>query len=125
MVNGINTIGKIDTTTAIDPTDFRANSPRFTAEARDANSGIVDLVRRVADEKGATPAQVALAWLLAKEPWIVPIFGTRRLDRVQENLGAADVVLTAEDLSDLAVIGSTLEAHGARLSEAMLQLSYR
>ncbi|RFP08274.1 aldo/keto reductase [Duganella sp. BJB488] len=117
--------GKIDSSTPIDPKDFRINSPRFTAEAREANSAIVDLLRRVAAEKGATPAQVALAWLLAQKPWIVPIFGTRRLDRVEENLGAAGIVLTAADLSEIEVIGSTVEAQGARLAEAMLRLSYR
>jgi aryl-alcohol dehydrogenase-like predicted oxidoreductase len=85
----------------------------------------VDLLRRVAAEKGATPAQVALAWLLAKNPWIVPIFGTRRLDRVEENLGAAGLVLTADDLSEIEVIGSTVKAQGDRLAEAMLRLSYR
>lgn len=117
--------GKIDTSTAIDPKDFRANSPRFTAEAREANSTIVDLLRRVAAEKGATPAQVALAWLLAKKPWIVPIFGTRRLDRVTENLGATKIDLTANDLSKIEVIGSSVKVQGARLAEAMLRLSYR
>lgn len=117
--------GKIDSSTPIDPKDFRANSPRFTADAREANSAIVELLRRVAAEKGATPAQIALAWLLAIKPWIVPIFGTRRLDRVEENLGAAGILLTAGDLSKLEVIGSTVRAQGARLPEAMLRLSYR
>lgn len=117
--------GKIDSSTPIDPKDFRVNSPRFTADAREANGAIVELLRRVAVEKGATPAQIALAWLLAKKPWIVPIFGTRRLDRVEENLGAADIVLTAGDLSKLEVIGSTIKAQGARLPEAILRLSYR
>lgn len=117
--------GKIDSSTPIDPEDFRANSPRFTADAREANSAIVELLRRVAAEKGATPAQIALAWLLAIKPWIVPIFGTRRLDRVEENLGAAGILLTAGDLSKLEVIGSTVRAQGARLPEAMLRLSYR
>ncbi|HEY4083688.1 MAG TPA: aldo/keto reductase [Burkholderiaceae bacterium] len=117
--------GKIDTGTAIDPKDFRANSPRFTAEAREANSAIVELLRRVAAEKRATPAQVALAWLLAKKPWIVPIFGTRRLDRVTENLGATKIELTSDDLSQIEVIGSSVKVQGARLAEAMLSLSYR
>lgn len=117
--------GKIDSSTPIDPKDFRANSPRFTAEAREANSAIVELLRRVAAEKGATPAQIALAWLLAQKPWIAPIFGTRRLDRVEENLGAAGIVLTAGDLSKIEVIGSTVKAQGARLPETMLRLSYR
>lgn len=117
--------GKIDTSTPIDLKDFRANSPRFTSEAREANGAIVDLLRRVAAEKGATPAQVALAWLLAEKPWIVPIFGTRRLDRVEENLGASGIVLGADDLSRIEAIGSTIQVRGARLGEAMLRLSYR
>ncbi|MCY1534041.1 Aldo/keto reductase family protein [compost metagenome] len=85
----------------------------------------MDLLRRVANEKGATPAQVALAWLLAQKPWIVPIFGTRRLERVEENLGAAGIALTTADLSHIEVIGSTVKVQGARLAEAMLRLSYR
>lgn len=117
--------GKIDTGTPIGPKDFRANSPRFTTEAREANRAIVELLRRVAAEKGATPAQVALAWLLAKNPGIVPIFGTRRLDRVEENLGAVGIALTSDDLSEIEVIGSTVKAQGERLAEAMLRLSYR
>lgn len=117
--------GKIDTQTVIDPKDFRANSPRFTVEAREANSAIVHLLRRVAAERGATPAQVALAWLLARKPWIVPIPGTRRLDRLAENLGAANIVLTAGDLSEIQAIGSSVKVQGARLAEAMLRLSYR
>jgi aryl-alcohol dehydrogenase-like predicted oxidoreductase len=117
--------GKIDTSTKIESSDFRANSPRFTAEAREANGAIVDRLRRVADAKSATPAQVALAWLLAQKPWIVPIFGTRRLDRVEENLGATSIVLSNEDLSEIQAIGTTVEAQGARLAEAVLQLSER
>ena len=117
--------GKIDTSTPIDPTDFRAHSPRFTEQAREANSALVDLLRRVADAKSATPAQIALAWLLAQKPWIVPIPGTRRLDRVAENLGAADVVLTAADLREIEAAASRIDIQGARLPEAMLKLSYR
>ena len=117
--------GKIDTSTPIDATDFRAHSPRFTAEAREANSALVDLLRRVADAKSATPAQIALAWLLAQKPWIVPIPGTRRLDRVSENLGAANVVLTAADLQEIEAAASRIDIQGARLPEAMLKLSYR
>ena len=92
--------GKIDATTAFEATDFRTGSPRFTPEARAANQALVDLLKRIADAKRATPAQIALAWLLAQKPWIVPIPGTRRLERVEENLGAVNVVLTAGDLDD-------------------------
>jgi predicted oxidoreductase len=109
----------------IDPKDFRVNSPGFTVEAREANSAIVALLQRVADEKGATPVQVAFAWLLSEKPWIVPFFGTSRLDLVKENLGAAGVVLPTSDLSEIEVIGITVEAQGARLAEAMLKLTYR
>ena len=91
--------GKIDETTTFDSTDFRNTVPRFSAENRRANQALVDLVAAVAARKGATPAQVALAWVLAQKPWIVPIPGTTKLDRLEENLGAADVELTADDLA--------------------------
>lgn len=117
--------GKIDATTEIGSGDFRANSPRFTAEAREANMGLVDLLKRIAAAKGATPAQVALAWLLAQKPFIVPIPGTRRLDRVKENVGAADVTLTGGDLSEVEREAAKIAIQGARLPEAVLQFSYR
>ncbi|PIB92303.1 aldo/keto reductase [Caulobacter sp. FWC2] len=117
--------GKIDANTPIAPTDFRATSPRFTKEARDANQGIVDLVNRIAAEKQATAAQVALAWLLARTPFIVPIFGTRKLERVRENLGATDVILGEEDMAKIEAAFDDLEVAGARLPEGLLQLSYR
>jgi aryl-alcohol dehydrogenase-like predicted oxidoreductase len=117
--------GKVDATTTIAPTDFRASSPRFTKAALEANKGIVDLLSRIAAEKHATPAQIALAWLLARKPFIVPIFGTRRLDRVAENLGAARVLLTAGDMSTIEDAFAAMEVTGARLPEAVLKLSYR
>jgi aryl-alcohol dehydrogenase-like predicted oxidoreductase len=117
--------GKIDATTTIGAGDFRAGSPRFTAEAREANKALVDLLQRIAQAKGATPAQVALAWLLAQKPFIVPIPGTRRLDRVAENVGAADVILTQADLAEIERETASIPVEGARLPEAVLKLSYR
>lgn len=117
--------GKIDATTEITAGDFRANSPRFTQEAREANMALVDLLRRIAETKGATPAQIALAWLLAQKPFIVPIPGTRRLDRVTENVGAARVTLTESDLAEIAREAAKIQVQGARLPEAVLQFSYR
>lgn len=118
-------IGKIETTTALEAGDFRAASPRFTPEAREANKALVDLLKRIAATKGATPAQIALAWLLAQKPFIVPIPGTRRLDRVKENVGAANVTLTEADLAEIAGEAAKIEVQGARLPEAVLQFSYR
>lgn len=113
--------GTIDATTTIESTDFRSISPRFTAGARAANAGLVDLVKRVAARKRATPAQIALAWLLARKPWIVPIPGTRKLARLEENIGAASVELAAEDLSEIDAALSTMPVEGARLPEAVLK----
>ena len=109
--------GKIDETTTFDPSDFRNTVPRFSPENRKANQDVVDLVKRIAAGKRATPAQVALAWLLAQKPWIVPIPGTTKLHRLEENLGAVDVVLTAEDLRAIDETSSAIEIHGARYSE--------
>jgi len=117
--------GKIATTTSFAPTDFRAASPRFTPEAMAANQKVVDAVERVAASKGATAAQVALAWLLARKPFIVPIFGTRRLDRVRENLGAAQISLSAEEMSAIEASLSAIEVVGDRLPASILELSYR
>ncbi len=117
--------GAIDAKTTFDAKDFRANSPRFTPEARAANIAMVDLVKRIAEQKGATPAQVALAWLLAQKPFIVPIPGTTKLHRLEENLGAADVELTADDLREMADVAAKIEVQGARLPEAMLKHSYK
>lgn len=117
--------GKIDPSTPIDSGDFRAGSPRFTKEARTANQALVDLLSRIAGEKQATPAQIALGWLLASAPFIVPIPGTRRLDRVQENVGAADVALTVDDIEKIESAVAAIEIKGERLPAAILQLSYR
>jgi aryl-alcohol dehydrogenase-like predicted oxidoreductase len=117
--------GKIDASTRFGAGDFRANSPRFQPEAIDANQAIVDLVKRIAAEKSATPAQIALAWLLARQRFIVPIFGTRRLERVTENLDAANVTLTADDMRDIETTAARIKIVGARLPEAVLKFSYR
>ena len=117
--------GAIDAKTTFDATDFRANSPRFTPEARAANIAMVDLVKRIAEQKGATPAQVALAWLLAQKPFIVPIPGTTKLHRLEENLGSVNVELTPDDLGAIADESAKIEVRGARLPEALLKHSYR
>ena len=117
--------GKIDTTTSIDSSDFRAASPRFTPEARKANLAVVDLLKEIAARKSATPAQIAIAWLLARKPWIVPIPGTTKLHRLEENIAAAGVELTADDLRDIETAASKINVHGARLPEAILALSGR
>ena len=95
------------------------NLPRFTVEAREANQAVVDLARRVADAKGTTPAQVALAWLLAKKPWIVPIPGTRRLVRLEENLVAAELTLTPDDIAELDEASARIQVQGERYPAAM------
>ena len=110
--------GKIDETTKFDPSDFRNTVPRFTAENRKANQAVVDLVKRIAAEKRVTPAQIALAWILAQKPWIVPIPGTTKLHRLGENLGAVDVALTAQDLREIDAASSAIAIRGARYSEA-------
>ncbi|NBC35118.1 aldo/keto reductase [Novosphingobium sp. FSY-8] len=116
--------GTITAKTEMAATDFRSWSPRFSAEAREANQGVVDLLRDMAAQKGATPAQVALAWLLARKPFIVPIFGTRKLARVEENLGAADVALGSADIAAIEAGFAKLDVQGARLPEAVLKMSY-
>jgi aryl-alcohol dehydrogenase-like predicted oxidoreductase len=108
--------GKLDESVVLDRTDFRNNLPRFSAENRKANQGVVELVERIATRRGATPAQVALAWLLAQRPWIVPIPGTTRLERLDENLGALHVALTADDLSELDIASRQITVAGARYS---------
>ena len=110
--------GKIDATTTFDSTDFRNTVPRFSAENRKANQVLVGLVAALAGRKGATPAQVALAWVLAQKPWIVPIPGTTKLTRLEENVGAADVELTADDLREMDTLASSVEIRGARYPEA-------
>jgi aryl-alcohol dehydrogenase-like predicted oxidoreductase len=117
--------GTIDAKTTFDASDFRTDSPRFTPEARDANIAMVDLLKRIGERKGATPAQVALAWLLAQKPFIVPIPGTTKLHRLEENLEAASVELTPDDLTEMAGVAATIEVQGARLPEAVLKYSYR
>jgi aryl-alcohol dehydrogenase-like predicted oxidoreductase len=117
--------GKIPVNTEFDSADWRSRFPRFTPEAMQANQALVDLLNRVATRKRATPAQIALAWLLARKPWIVPIPGTRRLDRVEENIGAAKVTLTSGDLEEIEEAASKISVQGARLPEAVLKFSYR
>ena len=109
--------GKIDETTPLAPSDFRNTVPRFSPENRKANQAVVDLVKRIATEKQATPAQVALAWILAQKPWIVPIPGTTKLHRLEENLGGADVELTADDIREIEDGASTITIQGDRYSE--------
>jgi aryl-alcohol dehydrogenase-like predicted oxidoreductase len=117
--------GQIDENTKFDPSDFRNHVPRFSPEARKANMVLVHLVQAVAKRKGATPAQVALSWLLAQKPWIVPIPGTTKLPRMEENLGAVDVQLTTEDLKQIDEETSKLLLEGERLPEAMLKMTGR
>ena len=115
----------MDENTRFDSADFRANVPRFAPEALKANLALVDLVREWARRKGATPAQVALAWVLAKKPWIAPIPGTTKLKRLDENLGALEVALTPEDLREIDDAASKIEVQGARLPPAVLAMSGR
>lgn len=115
--------GKIDENTTFDPTDFRNHVPRFTAESRKANLALVEVLKTVAAGKGATPAQVALAWLLAQKPWIVPIPGTTKLHRLQENLGAVELVLSAQDLAVIDEQVSKIQITGERLPEAALKMT--
>jgi aryl-alcohol dehydrogenase-like predicted oxidoreductase len=117
--------GKIDQHTTFDSTDFRNIVPRFTAEARKANMALVELLGRVAARKNATPAQIALAWLLAKKPWIVPIPGTRKLERLDENIAAAAIELTQDDLRHIESAASKITVQGARYPEALAQMTGR
>ncbi len=111
--------GKIDEDTTFDSTDFRNIVPRFTPEARKANLTLVDLLRKLADRKRATPAQIALAWLLAQKPWIVPIPGTTKLHRLEENIGAAAIELTPDDLREIDSAASRITIEGARYPEEL------
>src|SRR6266513_3407018 len=115
--------GTIDTSTKLDPKDFRSASPRFAADARTANMAMVDLIKRMAEKKRATPAQIALAWLLAQKPWIVPIPGTKKVERLEENLASVDVELTTADLRDIEEAASKIRVKGERLPEAVLKLT--
>ncbi|WP_273689910.1 aldo/keto reductase [Ketogulonicigenium vulgare] len=115
--------GKITAETTFDAGDIRATTPRFADAARAANQALVDLITRIGMRHGATPAQVALAWLLAQKPWIVPLFGTRSLSRFEENIGALDVTLTPADLAQIEAANITIQ--GARYPEATLKFSGR
>jgi aryl-alcohol dehydrogenase-like predicted oxidoreductase len=115
--------GQIDENTVFAPDDFRNHVPRFSKEARKANMALVAVVRRVARRRGVTPAQVALAWLLAQRPWIVPIPGTSNASRMQENLGAAALVLTLGDLAEIDAGTAGFAVEGARLPEAVLKMT--
>jgi aryl-alcohol dehydrogenase-like predicted oxidoreductase len=114
--------GKIDENTKFDSTDFRNIAPRFTPEARKTNQALVDLLGEIAQGKKATPAQIALAWLLAQKPWIVPIPGTTKLHRLEENIGAAAVELTPDDLRQIDSAVSKITVQGARYPEALQKM---
>jgi aryl-alcohol dehydrogenase-like predicted oxidoreductase len=115
--------GKMDANTTFESSDFRANLPRFTPEALKANQTLVDLLRSIAERKKATPAQIALAWLLAQKPWIVPIPGTTKLHRLEENIGAVEVELTPDDLRDIESASSHITVAGARYTEQLEQMT--
>jgi aryl-alcohol dehydrogenase-like predicted oxidoreductase len=117
--------GKMNEETAFDSTDFRNTLPRFTPEARKANQVLVDLLGEIAKRKKATPAQIALAWLLAQKPWIVPIPGTTKLNRLEENLGAAEVELTPDDLAEIESAASQIEVQGDRYPEHLEKMTGR
>jgi aryl-alcohol dehydrogenase-like predicted oxidoreductase len=117
--------GKIDETTTFDSSDFRNTIPRFTPKARKANQALVDLLQKIAQGKKATPGQIALAWLLAEKPWIVPIPGTTKLHRLEENIGAAAVGLTTDDLREIESAASKITVQGARYPEHIEQMTGR
>jgi aryl-alcohol dehydrogenase-like predicted oxidoreductase len=117
--------GMISETTQFDKADFRNVVPRFTPEARKENLALVDLLRKVAVRKEATPAQIALAWLLAQKPWIVPIPGTTKLHRLEENIGATVVEMNAEDLAEIEESASKIKLQGDRLPESALAMTGR
>ncbi|MFI7708595.1 aldo/keto reductase [Nonomuraea sp. NPDC049480] len=115
--------GTVDRATSFDSTDIRASIPRFTPEAREANQALLDLLATVAQHKGATPAQIALAWILAQQPWIVPIPGTRRLERLEENISAAHVELTTDDLEQIETTAAKIDIQGARYPEHLERMT--
>jgi aryl-alcohol dehydrogenase-like predicted oxidoreductase len=115
--------GKIDEHTKLDSNDFRNTVPRFSAENRRANQALIDLLSKFAEQKNGTPAQIALAWLMAKKNWIVPIPGTTRLDRLEENIGAADIELTAGDIQEIEQAAAALTMHGERYPEQAERLT--
>lgn len=117
--------GRIDETTTFDSADFRSSVPRFTPENRKANQVLVDLLQTIGRRRQATPGQVALAWLLAQKPWIVPIPGTTKRHRLEENVGAADVDLTPDDLGDIDRAAAEITIQGARYPEQLERLSNR
>lgn len=117
--------GKIDETTTFDSSDFRNGLPRFTPEALKANQALIDLIGKIGQRKKATVAQIALAWLLAQKPWIVPIPGTTKLDRLEENIGAVSVELTPDDLRDIDNAAAEITVHGARYPEKLEQMTGR
>ena len=115
--------GKMNENTTFDSSDFRNTLPRFTPEARKANQALVDLLGEIAGRKNTTPAQIALAWLLAQKPWIVPIPGTTKLNRLEENIGAAEVELTQNDLDEIDAAASQIDVQGARYPERLEQMT--
>jgi aryl-alcohol dehydrogenase-like predicted oxidoreductase len=117
--------GKIDETTTFDSSDFRNTVPRFNAENRKANQALVDLLQNIAKKKNATPGQIALAWLLAQKPWIVPIPGTTKLHRLEENIGTVAIELTSDDLRDIERAAARITVQGARYPEQLEQMSNR
>jgi len=117
--------GKMNENTSFDSSDLRSTLPRFTPEARKANQALVDLLGEIAKRKKATPAQIALAWLLAQKPWIVPIPGTTKLHRLEENIGAASIELTSDDLREIENAASKIEVQGARYPQKLEQMTGR
>jgi len=117
--------GKIDENTTFDSTDFRNTLPRFTPEARKANQALINLLGKIAERKKATPAQIALAWLLAQKPWIVPIPGTTKLKRLEENIGAVEIELTPDDLHEIETASSRIKVKGARYPEKLEAITGR
>jgi len=117
--------GKMDETTTFDSGDFRASLPRFTPEARKANQSLVDLLRTIGERKQATPAQIALAWLLAQKPWIVPIPGTTKRERLEENIGATGVELTSDDLAEIDRAASQIRVEGDRYTQDLERMTGR
>jgi len=115
--------GKIDESTTFESTDFRNILPRFSADARKANQALVDLLKSIGARKHATPAQIALAWLLAQRPWIVPIPGTTKLNRLEENIGAVEVELTADDLREIDIAASKITVEGERYPEQLQRMT--
>ena len=117
--------GKISEDATFDSDDIRSSLPRFTSEARKANQALVDLLRTIGERKSATPAQIALAWLLAQRPWIVPIPGTTKRHRLEENIGSVETELTPEDLAEIDLAASEIRVEGARYPETLERLTGR